>query len=78
MWKEHLVIRKWNPIPIEYELRAFIFDNKMAALCQYYDEVLYPGLLENTDLISKLVREFFEKIKDLVPIHPKVLTSYRM
>lgn len=44
----------------------------MTGLCQYYDEVLYPDLVNNKDLILKLVTDFFNLTKDKVPINPKV------
>lgn len=77
MWKEHIVLRKWNAIPIQFELRGFIFDNKMTALCQYYDEVVYPELVENQEKISKLVLNFFDQVKDKVPIEPKVCCIHK-
>jgi len=71
IWKEHIVLRKWNSIPLQYELRAFIYNNTMTALCQYYDEVVYPELVANKEIITRLVLDFFSKVKDDVPIHPK-------
>lgn len=70
-WKEHIVLREWVDIPIQYEFRGFVYDNRLTALCQYYDEVLYTDLVTNKDKIQSLVLNFFEKIKDDVPITPK-------
>jgi hypothetical protein len=60
-----VVLRKWQSIPIQYELRGFIFNDKLAALCQYYDEVVYPDLVENREEIVSLALEFFEKVNSM-------------
>jgi len=70
-WTKNIVIRQWCPIPIQYELRGFVYNNTLTGLCQYYDEVFYPELLEHKDLIKKIVLDFFESVKDLIPINPK-------
>jgi len=71
IWNETIVIRKWCPIPIKFELRGFIFGNVLTGLCQYYDEVLYQEILKNKEKIQNLVFEFFESVKHLIPITPK-------
>jgi len=71
IWNKHIVIRQWCPIPIQYELRGFVYNNTLTGLCQYYDEVFYPELLEHKDLIQKIVLDFFDSVKDLIPINPK-------
>jgi len=70
-WSETIVLRKWCNIPIKFELRGFVMDNKLTALCQYYDEVYYPELFENKEKIEKIVLSFFESVKDKIPITPK-------
>jgi len=71
IWKENIVIRQWCSIPIQFELRGFVFDNKLSGLCQYYDEVYYPELFTNKDLIVKIVLDFFDSVKNVIPITPK-------
>jgi len=71
IWKEHIVLRKWYDIPIEFEFRGFVYDNKLTGLCQYYSEILFPVLVENKQKIQTLVLDFFELIKDKLPIEPK-------
>jgi len=71
IWKENIVLRRWYDIPIEYEFRGFVFDNKLTGLCQYYDEVVYPEVVKNKELIKDLVLNFFEESKSSVPITPK-------
>jgi len=71
IWQENIVIRQWCPIPILYELRGFVYNNTLTGLCQYYDEVFYPELLEHKDLIQKIVLDFFDSVKNLIPINPK-------
>lgn len=65
------MLREWVDIPIEFEFRGFVYDNKLTALCQYYDEVCYPELLEKKTAIEDAILSFFEQVKDRVPITPK-------
>lgn len=37
--------REFIAIPIEYEFRAFIVDNKFKAMCQYYHYIFFPTLV---------------------------------
>eukprot|EP01125_Pyxidicula_operculata_P011479 TRINITY_DN375_c1_g1_i1.p2 TRINITY_DN375_c1_g1~~TRINITY_DN375_c1_g1_i1.p2 ORF type:complete len:344 (-),score=70.84 TRINITY_DN375_c1_g1_i1:71-1102(-) len=71
VWNEKLIIRKWCSVPIKYELRGFVIDNKLTGLCQYYDEIFYHQLYDNKDKIQNLVLGFFDTIKNIIPITPK-------
>lgn len=70
-WKQQIVLRRWCDVPIRFELRGFVYDNKLTALCQYYNEVVCTELLENKDRIQRLVLDFFEQIRDRMPLTPK-------
>lgn len=70
-WKEQIVLRRWCDVPVRYEFRGFIFDGKLTALCQYYNEVVCPELIEHKDKIEKLVLDFAPQIIDRIPITPK-------
>lgn len=63
--------RKFVPVPIEYEFRAFVVNNKLRAMCQYYHYLFFPKLVQNKDKIDQLVHEKFEELKDVVPIPDK-------
>jgi hypothetical protein len=71
VWKEHIVLRKWQDIPIAYEFRGFVFNDKLSGLCQYYDEILYKEVVDNYEKIESLILNFFKKVKNLVPLTPK-------
>jgi len=62
-------------IPIEFEFRAFIVDNKFRAMCQYYHYIFFPSLVENKDKINELVLQKWNEIKDLVPMNPKTYVA---
>ena len=69
-WTQHIVLRQWITIPPHYELRAFVFDRKLTALCQYYDNVYFAELVEQKDLILEVVQKCFEDMKDICPVEP--------
>jgi len=71
VWKEQIVLRKWCDVAIQFEFRGFVYGNKLTGLCQYYDEVCYMDLVENKEKIKDLVLEFFEEVKERIPIEPK-------
>jgi len=70
-WSQHFIVRKFVPVPIEYEFRAFVVDNKFRAMCQYYHYIYFPILVKNKDRVLKLVLDKFEQLKNLVPFKEK-------
>ena len=34
-WTQHVVLREFVTIPTQYEMRAFVYDCRLTALCQY-------------------------------------------
>jgi len=74
-WGQHFIVREFVEIPIEYEFRAFIVDNQFRAMCQYYHYIYFPKLVENKELINKLVLEKWNDVKDLVPMNPKTYVA---
>ena len=34
-WSQHVVLREFVTIPTQYEMRAFVYDRRLTALCQY-------------------------------------------
>jgi len=70
-WTQDFVVRKFVPIPIEYEFRGFVVNNELRAMCQYYHWIFFPTLVENKERINSIIKQKFEEIKDLVPIKSK-------
>ena len=71
VWKEQIFLRQWWDVPIHFEFRGFIYGNELTALCQYYDGVYYEDVIHQEETIEKLIKDFFEEIKDRVPIEPE-------
>lgn len=69
-WSQHIIIRTYTSIQPHQEFRAFVFDDRLTALCQYYDGAFYPHLVTHRDDISRLVTRFFHAIRDRLPRDP--------
>jgi hypothetical protein len=54
---------------------GFVYNNELTALCQYYHYCFFPSLVTNKGLVLSLVHEFFERIKNVVPLNPKEYVS---
>jgi hypothetical protein len=70
-WSQHIVIRKWIDIPIQFEFRGFVYNNQLTALCQYYNEAVFDQIIQNKQLIQDIILQLFEKIKNKLPFEPK-------
>jgi hypothetical protein len=35
-WDQQFVLRSWHDIPIQHEVRAFIYNDTLTCMCQYY------------------------------------------
>ncbi len=68
--------RKFVPVPIEYEFRAFVVNNELRAMCQYYHYLFFPTLVKNKEKINEMVQKKFQEIKDSVPIEDKTYVSH--
>ncbi len=70
-WSQHIVLRQWIDIPIHYELRGFIYNNQLTGLCQYFNDAVFPELVNNQQRVLQLVQSTFDTVKNLVPVEPK-------
>jgi hypothetical protein len=70
-WTQHIVLRKWVDILTQYEIRVFVFQNRVTAMCQYFNDCHYPDLVANKDYVQELVLALFQKMKDRIPFEPK-------
>lgn len=69
-WSQHIVIRRWVDVPIQYEFRAFVYNNKLTALSQYYNHAYFADIVENKSKILQLVQDLFHSVRDLLNIYP--------
>eukprot|EP01089_Gocevia_fonbrunei_P021003 TRINITY_DN7976_c0_g1_i1.p1 TRINITY_DN7976_c0_g1~~TRINITY_DN7976_c0_g1_i1.p1 ORF type:complete len:267 (+),score=35.49 TRINITY_DN7976_c0_g1_i1:240-1040(+) len=58
-WNLKFIIREFVDIPIEYELRAFVYKNQLVALTQYYADTFFQDLWDNQETIKQCVQDFF-------------------
>lgn len=63
-----LIARKWVDIDPELEFRTFVVDKKIVACTQYYPLCYVPKLSQNKEKITKLLFDYFDKVKDLIKI----------
>jgi len=70
-WSQHMVVRQWVSVPIEYEFRGFVYNNKLTCLSQYYHYCYFPGMVQIKSKIEQMIQAYFEKIKDVVPLRPQ-------
>jgi len=53
-WNQHFIFREFVEIPIEFEFRAFIVENQLKCMCQYYHIIFFPILVEKKRRIGKI------------------------
>ena len=69
-WSQHIVLREFVTMPISHEFRAFVFDRKLTALCQYYIGARFESIFREKQLIEDIVKKCFNEIKDICPLDP--------
>lgn len=83
-WNQHFVLRQWVSIPLAFEIRGFVMNNRhktffwikvifcrLTALSQYYHYCFWQNLVDKKEQILHLILNFFELVKDKIPIHDK-------
>ena len=56
-----LIIREWKDIIIGSEYRAFVgHDGNLNALCQYYNFLFFPFVVQHKNIILEKIRIFYE------------------
>jgi hypothetical protein len=58
-FKENFVVRKFYDIDVDMEFRGFVYDMKLNALSQYNYLIWSKRLVENKDLIQRLIIDYF-------------------
>jgi len=69
-WSQHLIIRSWVTVPIQFEFRGFVYNNKLTALSQYFTNAYFEDVVKHKEKILKLVLELFQSVKDVLNIQP--------
>ena len=64
----NLIIREFVKFPVEYELRGFVWKNRLTALSQYNNLVFLPSLVQNTNEIEKKVKDFMDTFIDIMGV----------
>ena len=65
-----LLLRAQMRIPTFCELRAFVMDGKLTALCQYYNGAFFEKVQKHKEHMLKLVQKLWEEIKNKIPLSP--------
>lgn len=57
------LFREFKPVSSQFEFRAFVYDSKLTAVSQYFDQTCYSQCVEHRELIAKLLNEFYLRLK---------------
>lgn len=60
-WSQNFVLREWKGLPLQNEFRVFVYGDKITAISQYYQPMFYPELIEQKEVIERLIHEFFNQ-----------------
>jgi hypothetical protein len=72
-FKSKLVVRKFVPVDISMEFRAFVSKGKITALSQYESGLYFRKLAPKKDTIQNEILALFEKIKDKIRLQSYVI-----
>jgi len=67
-WRNSIIVRKWMDIPIDMEFRGFVHQKELTALSQYSHDLYFPTLEDKMPSIVDRIEEFWDQIKDNIPI----------
>lgn len=68
-----IIIREWKDILAKNEFRGFVSKRKLTALSQYCYMQYYPELVKEKKKYKRLIKKFFESIKDSIPMENSVV-----
>jgi len=75
----HFILREWIDQVIErpqYEFRAFVHQNSLNAMSQYFCFCKYDELIEREEQVSSAILDFFDRIKDRISHTSYVIDFY--
>ena len=61
-----IIFREWRKIPLQFEFRAFVYNNQLTAISQYFTQLFFPTL--SKDFILQKIKPFWEGLKDRLAI----------
>lgn len=68
-----IIVREKEEIDPSQEFRAFIYNKKLTAVCQYYDFCYFSYSQERITKIKSLIQEFVDKVTPELPVANAVL-----
>lgn len=68
-----VILREWIDVPIQMEFRGFVRNRTLTALSQYYHYVYFPELESMKDEIQHKIFDFFEAVKDKIPLESCIM-----
>ncbi|KAJ6503878.1 hypothetical protein C8R45DRAFT_973989 [Mycena sanguinolenta] len=69
-WKQNVILRKWEPVPIDMEFRTFVAQGRLTAVSQYAYQ-LYSSRLNDAAQLRLALTTIEELYRDLWPILSK-------
>eukprot|EP01127_Copromyxa_protea_P021175 TRINITY_DN720_c0_g1_i1.p1 TRINITY_DN720_c0_g1~~TRINITY_DN720_c0_g1_i1.p1 ORF type:complete len:189 (+),score=38.22 TRINITY_DN720_c0_g1_i1:1140-1706(+) len=69
----NVIIRNWVAIPIDYEFRCFFTKKKINAISQYFNNCYFQSVVENKELLERLMLEKWEEVKDKIPFEEGIV-----
>ncbi|KAJ6517462.1 hypothetical protein C8R47DRAFT_253922 [Mycena vitilis] len=63
-WDQNVILRKWEPVPIDMEFRTFVSNNRITAISQYAYQLFSPRLNDPAQLQLALsaIRALFDSL----------------
>jgi hypothetical protein len=65
--------REFRFMPIEFELRAFVFERRLTAISQYNEYLFFPHLVAHQDAVRAKASQFVADVMPLLPLDNCVL-----
>ncbi|KAJ7036706.1 hypothetical protein C8F04DRAFT_999635 [Mycena alexandri] len=64
IWQQNIILRQWEPVPIDLEFRTFVSNGRMTAISQYAYQLYSPRLNDSTQLhsVNTAIRDTFESL----------------
>ncbi|KAL6071758.1 hypothetical protein QOT17_005928 [Balamuthia mandrillaris] len=69
----NIVLRKWMFIHPSMEFRGFVYKRRITGLSQYIDSCFFRTLVEKQDWCKHKILEFFDDVKDILPVETCVI-----
>ncbi|KAJ7245646.1 hypothetical protein B0H12DRAFT_1054171 [Mycena haematopus] len=66
-WRQNIILRKWEPVPMDMEFRTFVANGRMTAVSQYAYQ-LYSSRLNDASQLLLAVTAIRDLYNDLWPI----------